>query len=159
MDALQTMYDTPLPDCIKKEVTIVSGKLDNILARLPVTLSDPTGVPGGGKADEKLETIQVTNMVLDNTAGPSGTKDPENIQLGESITDKGGEDENQNKESEDDHLPINPPQISPPPISPPPINPPQKSPPPISPPPINPPQKSPPPISPPPINPSPIPSP
>ncbi|KAI3493586.1 hypothetical protein L1887_40788 [Cichorium endivia] len=140
MDALQTMYDTPLPECIKKEVTIVSGKLDTILDRLPVTPSVPTRVPGGGKAND-----QPTAMIIDSAAGPSGTKDQGNIQQKETVdaaTDSGtNEDNNQNKESEI--------MISPTP----------KSPNPISPPPINPPQKSPPPISPPPTNPSPIPSP
>ncbi|KAI3503835.1 hypothetical protein L1887_32289 [Cichorium endivia] len=48
MEALQTMYDMPLPDCIKKEITIVSDKLDSILARLPVTPSVPS-VPQEGE--------------------------------------------------------------------------------------------------------------
>lgn len=76
MESLQTMYDTPLPDCIKKEVTTVSDKLDSILARLPVTPSIPTGASRGGKADDKaVETPQTTDMLIDTTAGPSGTKE------------------------------------------------------------------------------------
>ncbi|KAI3505834.1 hypothetical protein L1887_28120 [Cichorium endivia] len=181
MDALQTMYDTPLPDCIKKEVTIAHAKLDNILARLPVTPSDSTGVPGGGKAND-----QPTAMIIDSAAaGPSGTKDQEIIQqkeIVEAATDSETNiDNNQNKESatvisptpesptpkspsqksppKKSSPPISPPPINPPPISPPPINPPPISPPPINPPPISPPPINPPPISSPLINPSPIPSP
>ncbi|KAI3499672.1 hypothetical protein L1887_35477 [Cichorium endivia] len=160
MDALQTMYDTPLPDCIKKEVTIVSGKLDNILARLPVTPFDSTGVPGGGKVND-----QPTAMIIDSAAGPSGTKDQEIIQQKETVdtgADSGtNEDNNQNKESATliSPIPQKSPPKSPPQKSPTQKSPPQKSSPPISPPPINPPQKSPPLISSPPINPSPIPSP
>ncbi|KAI3739374.1 hypothetical protein L2E82_29778 [Cichorium intybus] len=86
MEALQTMYDTPLPDCIKQEVNKVSAKIDSILARLPVTPSVPTGAPGGGKANDEAEPDQPTAMLIDSAAGPSGTKDenqnnePENIQ-------------------------------------------------------------------------------
>ncbi|KAI3505850.1 hypothetical protein L1887_28151 [Cichorium endivia] len=160
MDALQTMYDTPLPDCIKKEVTIVSDKLDSILARLPVTPSVPTGVLGGGKAND-----HPTAMIIDSAAGPSGTKDQGDIQQKETVdtaTDSGtNKDNNQNKESETpksptpkSQTPKSPTPKSQTPKSPTPKSPTQKSPP-ISPPPINPPQKSPPPISPPPTNPSP----
>ncbi|KAI3494743.1 hypothetical protein L1887_40448 [Cichorium endivia] len=127
MEALQTMYDTPLPDCIKNEVTKISAKIDSILARLPVTPSVPTGAPGGGKAND-----QPTAMLIDSAAGPSGTKDQGNIQQKETVdaaTDFGtNEDNNQNKESENTKSPT--------PKSPTPKSPTQKSPTPKSPTPI-----------------------
>ncbi|KAI3523633.1 hypothetical protein L1887_01901 [Cichorium endivia] len=140
MEDLQTMYATPLPDCIEKEVDNVSAKLNSILARLPVPPSVPAGAPGGVKADDKVETLQTTDMIIDTTAGPSGTKDQGDTQQEDINADKGGtqddkhndEDETHNKQSENDR-PISPPPKSPPQKSPPPKSPPQKSPPPKSP--------------------------
>ncbi|KAI3510746.1 hypothetical protein L1887_17880 [Cichorium endivia] len=97
MEDFKEMISTPLPESLKTLIEDVISKLGSILDRLPVPPSVPAGAPGGGEAD-KLEIPQTDDMIIDTTAGPSGTtkeniddttKDQNQTQQEDTHADKG----------------------------------------------------------------------
>ncbi|KAI3700244.1 hypothetical protein L2E82_44865 [Cichorium intybus] len=93
MEDFKVMASTPLPESLKKIIEDVTTKLESILDRLPMPPSVPAGAPGGGVAD-KLKESQTDDMVIDTTAGPSGTKEND---------DKENDDETMVDTTEDQH--------------------------------------------------------